>query len=56
MGVRYWAGYIGTNGMPDSIIDWTKDENEPEYTLQDAAVKGIIEELAKYNLRGTILL
>lgn len=58
MVVRCWTGDIGNNGMPGSFVDGTKDENENEleHILQDAVMKGIIEELAKCNLRGTILL
>lgn len=47
---RCLTGDLDNDGMPGSIIDQASDETEPEYILQDALVKGIVEELAKCNV------
>lgn len=46
---RCLTGDIKNDGVPQDIIEAKSDEGVPEYILQDAIVKNIVEELEKCN-------
>ena len=47
---RCLTGDLSNDEMPRNIVDKKSDENEPEYILQDAIVKGVVQELEKCNV------